>query len=88
MYGRTAFPDRVTVWNSWYNNSFLFKLTNNQSMLEKEQGIFLNPLLSTLVGPEGWTEEATSKAKGQIQHTILKAIKMKHLPDPQIRLRS
>ena len=81
------FPDRDIAWSSWYNNSFIYNLVNNQKNLERDVGIVLNDLLESLVGPDGWTEMATEKVKGLIQRKTLEAIKKKHAPDPQVRLR-
>ena len=86
LKGKTRFHDRAAAWGSWYNNSFIFNLANNHRELE-EAGIPLQPLLDSMVGPDGWTKEATRKSKGLIQRKILTAIKNKHIPDPQYRLR-
>jgi len=86
MKVRTRFTDRVIAWSSWYTNSSIFNLANN--LRETEQtGIPFAPLLESMVGEDGWNAEAIRKSKGLIQRKFLVAIKSKHIPDPQLRLR-
>ena len=85
---RTRFGDRIIAWTRWYYNSFIFNLVNNQRTLERDSGIKLGDLIEPMFGPEGRTPEAVQRVKGLVQRRILEAIKKKHAPDPQYRLRN
>jgi len=87
MKHHSIYTDRAMHWRSWYNNSFIYNVAKNHRDL-KGEGIDLTLILDSMVGPDGWTAEATRKSKGLIQRKILVAIKNHNIPDPQYRLRN
>ena len=83
---RCNYPDRAILWRNWYRNSYIFNLADNRRELESD-GIEFHAIIRQLQGEDEWNEDVRDRVKGQLQRTILAAIKHRALPDPQVRLR-